>query len=270
MSPSELPNYAELHCLSNFTFLRGASHPEELVEEAHALGYATLALTDECSLCGVVRAHTATKACGLKLVIGTEVTLVDGPRLVFLASDREGYGKLSALITQARRWATKGSYRLERADLGAGLDHCLALLIPPPERPVDDLPRLEAEVAWLRPLFPDRLWIAVELLRDGDDDKRLEALSTLGRDTAVPLVAAGDVHMHVRERQALQDTLTAIRLKTTVATAGYALYPNGERYLRHREILRGLYPPHLLAETLRIAGRSSAQTDRGGHATTLA
>lgn len=99
------PAYAELHAVSNFTFLRGGSHPEELVRQAHALGYSALAITDECSLAGVVRAHTAARECGLKLIIGTELTLVDGTRLVLLATDREGYGGLSALITQGRRRA---------------------------------------------------------------------------------------------------------------------------------------------------------------------
>ncbi|MGH8566325.1 MAG: PHP domain-containing protein, partial [Gammaproteobacteria bacterium] len=99
------PSYAELHCLSNFTFLRGASHPEELVARAHALGYEALALTDECSLAGVVRAHVAAKTCGLALLIGTEVRITDGPRLVLLAPDRDAYGDLSALITEGRRRA---------------------------------------------------------------------------------------------------------------------------------------------------------------------
>ena len=92
--------YAELHCLSNFTFLRGASHPEELVERAHELGYSALAITDECSLAGIVRAHVAAKACGLKLIVGSEIRFADGPRIVLLATDRTGYGNLSALITQ--------------------------------------------------------------------------------------------------------------------------------------------------------------------------
>ena len=92
-----LPAYAELHCLSNFSFLRGASHPEELVERAQALGYAALALTDECSFSGIVRAHVAAKNAGLPLVIGSEVTLVDGVKLVLLATDRASYGDLSAL-----------------------------------------------------------------------------------------------------------------------------------------------------------------------------
>lgn len=97
------PGYAELHALSNFSFLRGASHPEELVGQAHALGYSALALRDDCSLAGVVRAHSAAKACGIKLIIGAEVTLTDGLRLVLLATDKAAYGHLSVLITKARR-----------------------------------------------------------------------------------------------------------------------------------------------------------------------
>jgi len=255
----DLPRYAELHCLSNFTFLRGASFPEELLAEARRLGYTALALTDECSLAGVVRAHGAAKDHGLKLLIGAEAKLLGGPRLVFLAQDREGYGRLSALITQGRRRTAKGDYRLERADLAAGLDHCLALLLP--GRRLDELRGIKAEADWLAWRFPERLWIAVELLREGDDAERLESLSALSRETGIPLAAAGDVHMHVRERQALQDTLTAIRLKTTVKAAGYALYPNSERHLRRREVLARLYPSELLTETVRIAERCSFSLD---------
>ncbi len=126
---STLPAYAELHCLSNFTFLRGASHPEELVKRATELGYSALAITDECSLAGIVRAHVAAKARGLPLIVGTEVRLDDGPKLVLLACDREAYGNLSELITTGRRRSAKGRYSLSRADLEEGLPGCLALLI---------------------------------------------------------------------------------------------------------------------------------------------
>src|SRR5688572_6946974 len=138
------PSYAELHCVSNFSFLRGASHPEELVETAHALGYTALALTDECSLAGIVRAHIAAKEKGLALIVGTELQLApDAPdtsargaaevpaRLVLLARDRESYGNLSALITRGRRQAAKGSYRLRRSELAGCVDGCLAILLPP-------------------------------------------------------------------------------------------------------------------------------------------
>src|ERR1700751_2381189 len=122
--------YAELHCISNFTFLRGASHPEELVARAHELGYAALAITDECSLAGVVRAHVEAKKCGLRLLIGSEFRLDDGLRCRPLAPDRASDGKLAALIPRGRRSAVKGSYRLTRADIAAGLTGCLALWLP--------------------------------------------------------------------------------------------------------------------------------------------
>jgi len=240
--------YAELHCLSNFTFLRGASHAQELVETAIKLGYEALAITDECSLAGVVRAHAAAKNTRLKLIIGAEFRLDDGLRFVLLAQNRQGYGNLSELITRGRRNAKKGDYRLSREDLGAGLDHCLVLWLPPAA------PRIE-DAQWLAERFPGRTWIAVELLARGGDWDRLAALQDMGRRTGLPCVACGDVHMHVRGRRALQDLLTAIRLGVTVARTGGALYPSGERHLRRYEILERIYPAALLQETLRIAER---------------
>ncbi|MDD5329714.1 MAG: error-prone DNA polymerase [Sulfuricella sp.] len=249
-------NYAELHCLSNFTFLRGASHPEELAAQAKALGYAAIAVTDECSLAGVVRAHVAAKEHGIKLVVGAEFRLADGPRLALLATDREGYGNLSQLITTARRAAAKGSYRIERRDLEPGPASCLALLLP------DEAAEPGLESAhWLAEHFPSRAWLAVELLGGADDRGRLAALRRLGAEAGLPLAAAGDVHMHLRGRRALQDTLTAIRLGLPVERAGLALHPNGERHLRPRERLARIYPAELLAETVRIAARCDFSLD---------
>jgi error-prone DNA polymerase len=242
------PIYAELHCISNFTFLRGASHPEELVERAQELGYAALAITDECSFAGVVRAHVEAKLQRLPLIIGSEFRLDDGLRFVLLATDRASYGNLSALITRGRRNAVKGSYRLTRADIADGVAGCLALWLPGRSPDVD-------EARWLSALFPGALWIAAERLLDADDAVRCQKLIAIANLTGLPLVAAGDVHMHARERRALQDTLTAIRLKTSVAQAGYALHPNGERHLRPLETLQRLYPAAWLAETLVIAER---------------
>ena len=240
--------YAELHCLSNFTFLRGASHAQELVETAIKLGYEALAITDECSLAGVVRAHAAAKNTRLKLIIGAEFRLDDGLRFVLLAQNRQGYGNLSELITRGRRNAKKGDYRLSRKDIGPGLEHCLALWLPPSQ------PQ-SADASWLAGHFPGRTWIAVELLARGGDWDRLAALQDMGRRTGLPCVACGDVHMHVRGRRALQDVLTAIRLGMPVAQTGCALYPSGERHLRRYEILERIYPEALLQETLRIAER---------------
>src|SRR6266851_3307044 len=245
---SPLPAYAELHCLSNFTFLRGASHPEELVKRAARLGYSALAVTDECSLAGVVRAHVAAKDVGLPLVIGSEIRLQDGPRLVLLATDREGYGNLSELITRGRRRTKKGSYSLCWDDLDGGLPGCLVLLVPDEKRDAEHA-RCVAE------RFAGRAWIAAELLQGPDDRAQLAALRELGKAYGLPLVASGDVHMHLRSRRPLQDTLTAIRLRTTVRACGHALFPNAERYLRLRMRLAQIYPPELLEETVRVAER---------------
>ncbi len=242
-----LPQYAELHCLTNFTFLRGASHPEELAARAAALGYAALAITDECSVAGVVRARTAAKDHKLKLLVGTEIQLADGPKLVLLATNRAGYGNLSELITKGRRSAEKGSYRLTRADLDEGLGDCLALLVPPSHLQEGE------EASWLAERFPGRAWIAAELHCGPDDRARLAGLRELARVAGIPLVAAGDVHMHVRSRRRLQDVLTAVRLGKPVRECGHALFPSGERHLRLRMRLAQLYPPELLAETLRVA-----------------
>src|SRR5215471_12294401 len=246
--------YAELHCLSNFTFLRGASHPEELVARAQALGYAALAVTDECSLAGIVRAHVEAKKRKLPLILGSEFRLDDGLRFVLLATNRASYGNLSALITRGRRNAAKGSYKLTRNDLADGVEGCLALWLPDRKPDVDAL-------SWLASRFPNTLWIAVERVLAADDAEHCQRLAAIGADTGIPLVAAGDVHMHTRERRALQDTLTAIRLKTPVSEVGHALFSNGERYLRPLATLERLYPPEWRAETLAIAARCDFSLD---------
>ena len=283
-----LPAYAELHCLSNFSFLRGASHPEELATRAATLGYAALAITDECSLAGVVRAHLAAKDAGLKLIVGTEIRLEDGPNLVLLATNREGYGNLSALVTKGRRRADKGTYRLARADLDDGLPHCLALLVPddshsatheratsriahhpspithhlsPPTHHSSAITTQAVDARWLAARFPGRAWIAAELLLGPDDKSKLAALVALSRSSGLPLVGAGDVRMHVRSRKRLHDVLTAIRLGKPVAECGADLLPNAERHLRLRLRLARIYPPELLAETVAIAERCAFSLD---------
>ncbi len=242
----DAPAYAELHCLSNYSFLRGASHPEELVGRAHALGYTALAITDECSLSGVVRAHQKAQETGLALIIGSEVCLDDGLRLVLLATNRAGYGQLCRLITHARRQADKGRYRLRRTDLEGGLADCLALL--PLDLHTDD-----EQAGWLARVFAGRAWLALELLREGHDGECLRLAERLAAHSGLSCLAAGDVHMHVRGRRALQDLLTAVRLNTPVAELGHARLSNGERHLRSRDDLAALYPSALLAESIRVA-----------------
>jgi error-prone DNA polymerase len=248
-----LPDYAELHCLSNFTFLRGASHAEELVKRAHVLGYKAIAITDECSFAGSARAHVAAKEVGIKLVHGTEMKLTNDIRLVFLACNRQGYGNLSALVTLARRRAEKGTYEVQPGDFEpltpwGALPDCLALWLP------DAVPDYD-QGRWVAQRFPGRAWIAYERHVLPDDLQRLARVRAAGAELNLPLVAAGDVHMHTKRRRALQDALTALRLNTTVFQAGFALHPNAERALRQRVKLASLYPADLLAETVRIADR---------------
>jgi len=252
---SEVPiAYAELHCLTNFSFLRGASHPEELVARAAALGYGALAITDECSLAGVVRAHEAAKEAGLKLIVGCELHLAEGDHLVLLARDREGYAALCRLVTRGRRAAPKGSYHLARADL-EGVSRCLALWIPPRD------PSAAMEPGWFARRFAGSGWLAHEPARDGLDGERLERLQRLGRRHGLPLAAAGNVCMHVPERRPLKDLLTAIRHRTTVERLGYRALRNGERHLRSLEVLRDLHPPELLEASLEIARRCTFSLD---------
>ncbi len=246
---SDAPAYAELHCLSNFTFLRGASSAIELFRRAQRIGYTALAITDECSLAGIVRAHEAAEKTGLKLIVGAEFTLVEGTRLVLLVIDHDGYTNLCRIITQGRRASPKGSYRLARADLEGRSEGLITLLLPA-MNPAD-----APSIAWAKALFGERVYLAVELHRGAGDDERLAALLALAEQHALTPVACGDVHMHVRSRRALQDTLTAIRLNTPIAEAGFALHPNGERHLRSIEDLAEIYPRALLDASVDIAAQ---------------
>ncbi|HNP34585.1 MAG TPA: error-prone DNA polymerase [Woeseiaceae bacterium] len=248
--------YAELHAVSNFTFLRGASHPEELVTTAATLGYEALAITDECSMSGIVRAHMAAKECGLKkLIVGSELRLRSGRKLVVLAQSQKGYAALCALITRARRAADKGHYALTQLDFEDGLPECLVLWVP------DESFALDVEDHWVREYFRDRLWIAVELLADGRQQEQLAQLEKTGRRLKLPLVATGDVHMHRRSRRILQDMLTAIRERVSIDQAGFLLHPNGERHLRPLHVLERIYPSALLAESVCIANATNFSLD---------
>ena len=263
MTPEKprIPPYAELLCLSNFSFLRGASRPEELVERAQALGYSALALTDECSLAGIVRAHVAAKEQGLKLLVGSQFQVqCDAPfTLIVLATNLNGYGNLCEFITRLRRTAPKGTYRLT---LNAISPDALAdgLVIAVPQRGSTQA-QMDSVARWLLLHFVGRCWLGVEQLRLMDDEMRLHRLRQSSELTAVPLVAVGDVHMHLRSRKALQDVLTATRIGKPLTECGHALAPNAEQRLRSRLALAQRYPEALLAETLQVAGRCAFSLD---------
>ncbi|MDQ3027524.1 MAG: error-prone DNA polymerase [Pseudomonadota bacterium] len=257
------PGYAELHCVTNYTFLRGASDPEELVRRAVELGYGALAITDECSVAGVVRAHGAAKDSPLKLIIGSEITLADGLKMVLLVENLRGYETLCELITQARRAAPKGEYRLAREDIPRTPEGLIALWIPPPVKMVSEtiFRKMVSDTIFLASRFPGSAWIAVELHRGEDDEARIAALEAIGREAGMGCVAAGDVHMHARSRRKLQDVMSAIRMKCPLAEAGRRLLPNGERHLRAIGRLAAIHPPHLLAATLDVASRCRFSLD---------
>jgi error-prone DNA polymerase len=242
-------SYAELHCISNFTFLRGASHPRELVNTASELGYKAIAITDECSLAGVVKAHVAAQECNLPLIIGSEFQLNDH-KLVVLVTNHQSYSELSALITLTRRRSRKGSYSLEWPDLSHNLSHCLLIWLPSGELDADH-PIGEKLSHW----FMGRLWIGVEHLLDGNETEQYYYSRNLAALWQVPMVACGDVHMHCKQRQLLQDTLTAIRFNCSVMQLGKRRFANAERRLRSLPHLKKIYPPALLAETVAIAKR---------------
>ena len=272
-----LPGYAELHCRSCFSFLTGASRPEELVAEARRRGYTALAITDECSLSGVVRAHEAAQQCNLHLIIGAQMALSsakggDGvvlaghapPQLLLLAQDRRGYGNLAQWISVARRRAPKGQYLAHPSDLEgrvpnapylAGLPGCFALLLPAPGQGVETV---FAHAMWLKTWFgADRCAIAIELLGRPHDALRLDVLPRASALAGLPLVACGDVLMHARSRKPLQDALTATRVGRPVADCGFVLQPNAEAHLRARGRLARLYAPEWLAASLAVAAGCS-------------
>ena len=272
---SALPRYCELHCVSNFSFLRGASSAEELVRRARKVGYEALAITDECSLAGIVRAHEASMEVGLKLIVGAEFRFtrdetpggkLPASRIVLLAQSKAGYEALCALITTARRRSPKGSYAFSRADLAAGVPDCACLYVPdlpvrvPAHSPLPGSLAEDDRVAWLvedahaiARHFPRRFWIAACLAAGPNDRANRQAVEAIAADTGLPVAATGGVLMHTRSRKPLQDVLTATRLRTPVAECGHALEPNGERHLRTLLALARAYPPDWLEETLKVA-----------------
>ncbi len=245
--------YAELQVTSNFSFLRGASHPEELVERAHALGYRALALTDRNTLAGVVRAHHAARRTGLRFIVGARLDLEDGPSLLCLPVSRKGYGRLARLITLGRRRAPKGECRLHREDVAEAAGAQVFIVVPP-EVPG---PGFAERLAWYRNRLDAPLFLAATRLHRGDDVRRLAAIASLSEAERVPLVATGDVQQHVPERRRLHNLLACIRERRVIDTAGWRLAANAERHLKPPAEMAALFRDHprALANALEIAER---------------
>ena len=265
-SAGQLPAYAELRCVSTFSFLVGASQPEELVERAKKAGYSALALTDECSMAGMVRAHVAAKKLNLKLLVGSQFKVetahddAPGPfNLVVLACNLNGYGNLCEFITKLRRSSEKGTYQLRLSNLTAAeLEDCVVVASPSRKASPEQLLGL---ARWLLTNFTGRCWLGVELLRQLDDEMWLHKLRQASELSAIPLVAAGDVYMHVRSRKALHDVMTATRTGRPLAECGRELQVNAERHLRTRLRLSQTFSTDLMAETLHVANRCAFSLD---------
>ncbi|MCI0681283.1 MAG: error-prone DNA polymerase [Gemmataceae bacterium] len=273
-SPSATPAaaYAELHCRTNFSFLEGASHPEELVAQAAELGHAALAITDRNSLAGVVRAHVAARDAGLKLLIGAELTPVDAPPLLVWCPDRAAYGRLARLLSLGRRAAPKGECRLTFDDVAAHAQGLIAgvllhdrLRLSVPFQPrtfvalngKQPMNPLVDQLRHYRDVFTDRCYAVAELHRGPEDRRLLAEMMQLAREARLPLIAANDVHYHLPERRPLQDVLTAIRHRSTVAELGDRVFPNAERHLKSAAEMLELFAgcPDAVTRTAEIAER---------------
>jgi error-prone DNA polymerase len=291
--------YAELHAKSNFSFLEGASHPDELAARAAELGYRALAVTDRHSLAGVVRAHVAAKEAGLKLLIGAEIWPLDAPPVVLLATDRASYGRLSRLITCGRRRAPKGECHLTLSDVAEHAEGLVALCVLgemesgarnsergtrnegddalavgsrlngsrtesfPIRAPRSEFRVLSSVLSRYREIFSDRCYALAELHRGPDDARQLDEWAARAAKARLPLVAANDVYFHARKRRALADVLAAVRLGCTVAEAGPRLMANAERYLKSPADMAMLFArvPAALARTVEVADRCTFSLD---------
>ncbi|MBV9376041.1 MAG: PHP domain-containing protein, partial [Alphaproteobacteria bacterium] len=249
--PEPAPRYAELQVTSNFSFLRGASHPDELVLTAAALGHQAVAITDRNSFAGIVRAHHAAKQVGIRLVVGCRLDLRDGTSLLAYPTDRAAYGRLTRLLTLGRRRAPKGECHLDYADVVAHGEGQIVVVLSS-----ETAARVAGD-------FQGRCYLAAHHLYRGDDMRRLARLAVLGEAAGLPLVAVNDVLYHVPERRPLQDVLTCIREGCTIAEAGYRLAANAERHLKPPQEMARLFRGREAAveRSLEIVGRCRFNLD---------
>ena len=262
-SAAAIPGYAELQVTSNFTFLRGGSHPDELVQQAALLGLEAIAITDRNSFAGIVRAHQAAREAGIRLVVGVRLDLRDGTSFLAFPEDRAAYGRLTTLLTLGKRRAPKGECHLDYADLvdhGAGL---IVALLPPDHADQASLAAHRALAHRVAADFTDRAYLVAHHHYRGDDARRLARLAAIARDTGLTLLATGDVLYHTPERRPLQDVLTCIREHCTIAQAGFRLAANAERHLKPAREMARLFRGHedALAASREIAQRCRFSLD---------
>jgi error-prone DNA polymerase len=250
-------SYVELQTTTNFSFLRGASHPEELVEQAAAYGYTKIAITDRNSFAGIVRAHVAAKAKGMTIIPACRLDLVDGPSLLAYPTDQEAYSRLSRLLTKGNLRAEKGECILYKSDVYQDIKSILFIVVPPAQlnENFNFETAFQEQLKEYRDVFHTNLYLAATRSYQGDDQKRIHRLAQLSKLLNIPLVATNDVYYHHPSRRELQDVLTCIREKCTIQTAGFKLHPNAERHLKPMDEMLRLFRlyPEAIQHSLEIA-----------------
>lgn len=245
-------SYVELQVTSNFSFRRGGSHPEELVDQAADLGYDAIGITDRNTFAGLVRAYVVAKDRNIRLIPGVRLDLLDGPSLLAYPTDKAAYGRLSALLTLGNLRAEKEKCYISKSDVYRHAEGSYFIIIPPDKITQD----FEFELVFTTHVqdykahLPN-LYLAATKYYTGDDAKRLFLLAELG----IPLVATNDVHYHHPNRRELQDVLTCIREKCTIFNAGYKLHQNAERHLKEKQEMERLFRnyPEAISNAGRIA-----------------
>jgi error-prone DNA polymerase len=250
-------SYTELQITSNFTFLRGGSHPEEIVEKAAQLGYKSIAITDRNTLAGIVRAHVAARENCIRLIPACRLDLLDGPSLLAYPTNKKAYASLSALLTEGNLRAEKGECHLYRADVYKYAAGIKFIVVPPTSlnADFDFQPEFIAVLKEYKEMLGDELYFAAAFSYQGSDHKRLFRLSQLEVRLGIPMVATNDVHYHESGRRELQDVLTCIREKCTIHNVGFKLHQNAERYLKPVSEIRRLFReyPKTVRRTQEIA-----------------
>ena len=250
-------DYAELQVTSNFTFLRGGSHPDELVERAAELGYKAVAITDRNTLAGIVRAHVAARGKNIRFIPACRLDLLDGPSLLAYPTSRYAYANLSALLTEGNLRAEKGECHLYRADVYKYAAGIKFIVLPPASLSADfDFePEFSKALEEYKQMLGSSVYLAATFGYNGDDHKKLFRLSELEAQLGTPLVATNNVHYHVPDRRELQDVLTCIREKCTIHSAGFKLHPNAERYLKPIDEMHRLFRqyPEAINRALELA-----------------
>lgn len=251
-------HYTELQVTTNFTFLRGASHPEEMVEQAATLGYTAIAITDRNTFAGIVRAHTAAKkAAGIRIIPACRLDLLDGTSLLAFPTDKEAYTRISALLTLGNIRTEKGQCHLYKSDVYNHAKGSKFILLPPTSLNefYDFDNTFKKDLQEYRQVLGNDLYIAASRSYGGDDSKQLHRIYHLSRKLSVPMVATNDVHYHLPLRRELQDIVTCVREKCTIHNAGFRLHPNAERYLKANDEMLRLFRkyPDAIANTHVIA-----------------